>query len=160
MRRMIVIGAVMVLIAATAFAQVRTQGPSPGASSSGRLGGPRNAAPFYERGRNFAERGDWERAVADLRRAVEIEEDNVDALILLGRGYRELRDPEQSLRYYLLVVRYRPGMGDAHVAIGELALMRDDVTLALQHYFILRDARNPRAEDLFASIERYVRART
>lgn len=122
-------------------------------------GPPRSARQYYDRARGYADRRDWERARDDLLRAIEIEDDFVDALLLIGRVYREMNDPDRSLQYYQRATRYR-GIEEAYYAIGELALDRDNVALAVRQYLFLRDSGSRLADDLWGSIERYVRRRT
>lgn len=168
-KRLVVLAVLLSLVAVSLSAQIYNA-PTPAPGSPGRPGTatesprqpgpPRSARQYYDRARGYADRRDWERARDDLLRAIEIEDDFVDALLLIGRVYREMNDYDRSLQYYQRATRYRSGIEEAHYAIGELALDRDNVTLAVRQYLFLRDGGSRLADDLWASIERYVRRRT
>jgi tetratricopeptide (TPR) repeat protein len=165
-RQLTVIAILTAFAAAPAAAQIYNPGAGgppparPGQSSSGSVpsrGPARSAYQYYERGKAYADRRDWERALGELQRAVEIEDDHVESLLLLGFIYREMNDRDRALQFYQRAIRYRPGHAEAHYMIGRLALDRDDVTLAVRQYLILRDSGSDRADEMWAQIERYVR---
>ncbi len=163
-RRLTVIAVLLSLAAATLSAQIygspgaTTPGPDRRVNPAPQQRGPARAATqYYERGKALAERRDWERAIGELQRALEIEEDYVDALVLMGHAYREMNDPDRAMQYYQRAARYRPGQAETTYAIGQLALSRDNVLLAVREYLALRDSGSNRADEMWALIERYVR---
>ena len=123
--------------------------------------GPSHASnPYYERGQRYAREQKWERAVRELRRALDREPDYFDAVVLLARVYREMGDYNEALKTYDRALRVRRDYTEAHVFMGEIYLDRGDLVGALNQYLILRDMGNPRASELWGRIESYVRSRS
>lgn len=62
------------------------------------------SSSLYTTGHNDYSKGKYEKAIESLLKAVEFDENNVDALYFLGRSYHRLNDNEKAKEYYTLIL--------------------------------------------------------
>lgn len=91
----------------------------------------------------------YDDAVRFLQASVKADDENVEALTLLGRAYMEKRDMQNALTNLRMAKKYGPKNADAAVAYGLTLLAMDSIDAAIQALTqsTLLDQNNPRAYD-------------
>ncbi len=85
--------------------------------------GPGIAAQFYETGYQYFGNDQFEQAIDELEQAVFYDEENLDALFLLGNAYRRAKNDEKAAETYQAVIDKFPGTERAKRAeeyLGEI----------------------------------------
>ena len=85
--------------------------------------GPEVAQGYYTTGSEFYDSGDYPQAIADLKKAVEYDPENGDALNVLANAYRKNGQKEEAIACYQKVIELLPGTaraGRAQKYIDEL----------------------------------------
>jgi tetratricopeptide (TPR) repeat protein len=158
-----VVFSVLLFVTALAGAQVINRGvvPSPHAAPRPAVTGARHRGAYwyYERAERYALERRWELARRELRRALELDANYLEAVLLLGRIYRESGELTLALEQYEWAIRRGGNEAQLRVLMGEIHLARGDVLHALEQYIVLRDLGSPGASDLWWRIEGYVRER-
>src|SRR5690349_9094933 len=88
----------------------------------------------YEEGVRFYEAGEFEKAIASLSTAINLNPENTSAYLLRGKAYRSLYEYEQSLQDTEEVLERDPSNADAHVLRGLVFFNTDRYEEAIIEY--------------------------
>jgi tetratricopeptide (TPR) repeat protein len=91
---------------------------------------PSDGSGFRELGRAFVDRRELGRAERHLRRAVQLDGRDVDALRLLAQTHDALRRDPEAREDLLAILRVDPEDGAALLALGRMAVRQGDVAAA------------------------------
>jgi tetratricopeptide (TPR) repeat protein len=95
------------------------------------------ALRLYLEGKEHFERARWNEAVSSLLQSVYMVQENAEAYRLLGRAYRRLMMPAKAESAYRQAVRIQPGSPDAVYELGEVYVLMNDFTSAMQQAAVL-----------------------
>lgn len=95
---------------------------------------PGDGSPFRELGRLYLERREPSRAEAHLRRAVELDGRDAEALRLLAAAHGALGRAREARDDHLAILRVEPDDGPSLVALGRMALDEGDVDEAREWF--------------------------
>ncbi len=95
---------------------------------------PGDSSGYRETGRAFLEKRDLGRAERYLKRAVEIDRMDVDALRLLAQVHEGLRRDVEARDDHLAVLRFDPDDANALLSLGKLALKAEDLEAAREWF--------------------------
>jgi tetratricopeptide (TPR) repeat protein len=91
-------------------------------------------APLVRAGELELQLGQTAAGMAHLEEALDLDPGHTDALRLLGEAYRADGDLAAAERLFKDWAEYVPGSADAHLALAELLLERNDPEIAAEHY--------------------------
>jgi tetratricopeptide (TPR) repeat protein len=103
------------------------------AISSGRLHDHDLAVEYYNRGIKYANKGDYDRAIADYTEAIRLDAKYADAYGNRGNAYRDKRDLDRALADYNEALRIRPGAID-YFNRGNVYYVKADYDRAIADY--------------------------
>jgi len=91
--------------------------PVPGATSNSLMGGVSTASPaqeHFKQGNEFSQAAQFEQAVDEYLKSLEIEPQNVDAMTNLGVAYYSLGKLDEAVEQYLKALEIAPNDADIH----------------------------------------------
>lgn len=94
--------------------------------------------PNFMQGQQALEAKDYNKALAALKKALEVDKNNPDVHNYLGYAYRNLGDYDNAFKHYQQALILSPGHKAAHEYIGEAYLMKNDLAKAEEHLSKLR----------------------
>ena len=112
------------------------------------------ATSFYDQGRSQANSGNWSRAIALFRKAVEQDSENYKALNMLGFSLRRSGKHQEAIQAYNRALTIKPNYAQALEYRGKAHLGVGDRRAALADYKKLVRLRSPLAEDLKEAINK------
>ncbi len=105
---------------------------------------PADGSGFREIGRTLVEKHEPGKAERHLRRAVQIDPRDVEALRLLAQAHEALRRPAETREDLLAILRVEPDDGRALLALGRTAVGQGDSAAAREWFHrYLRSAADP-----------------
>lgn len=93
-----------------------------------------DAETHFKLGNALASRGDFERARAEFRRALELEPTFAEAHYNLGNGLNSAGDVEGAIAEYRRAVELRPAFPEAHYNLGLVLKAKGDIDGALAEF--------------------------
>ncbi|MFQ5984883.1 MAG: tetratricopeptide repeat protein [Alphaproteobacteria bacterium] len=105
----------------------------PVAQAAGRGTSATKQDPNFTAGKKAAQAGDYEKAIADLIKAVQASPKNADAYNLLGYSYKNLGRFAEAFESYAKALAINPKHRGAHEYIGEAYLAVGNLTKAEEH---------------------------
>ena len=100
-------------------------------------------------------RKEFEKAIKDFNKAIELKPEFKEAHNNLGYCYRKIGEMEKSLAAYGEALKLDPNFAQAHEYRGETFLSLGLVNKALEELAVLKDLKSPYADTLAASIDLY-----
>lgn len=97
-----------------------------------------NVEPNFVEGQQAIEAKDFKKALAALKKALDVDKNNPDVHNYLGYSYRNLGDYDNAFKHYEQALMLSPGHKAAHEYIGEAYLMKNDLAKAEEHLNKLR----------------------
>ncbi len=94
--------------------------------------------PNFIEGQKALEAKDYNKALAALKKALDVDRNNPDVHNYLGYSYRNLGDYDSAFKHYNQALVLSPGHKAAHEYIGEAYLMKNDLAKAEEHLNRLR----------------------
>ncbi len=94
--------------------------------------------PNFIEGQKALEAKDYNKALAALKKALDVDKNNPDVHNYLGYSYRNLGDYDSAFKHYNQALVLSPGHKAAHEYIGEAYLMKNDLAKAEEHLNRLR----------------------
>lgn len=107
--------AFILLVSCAAVAQSADRVVLPADAESGQ---GRNPSVYVSRGVSWAEKGEWDKAIEDLKRAYALDPANAETLIDLCLAYTEKKDFENAVSYGRRAVEATGGKAGAYHALG------------------------------------------
>ncbi len=105
---------------------------------------PADGSGFREMGRTLVEKHEPGKAERHLRRAVQLDPRDVEALRLLAQAHEALRRPAETREDLLAILRVEPDDGRALLALGRTAVGQGDSAAAREWFHrYLRSAADP-----------------
>jgi tetratricopeptide (TPR) repeat protein len=95
---------------------------------------PLRAGAFINLGAVLNLLGQFDEAVAALRRGIQIDVNRVEGYYNLGLVYRRKGQPELAIQAYREAIRINPRMADAHLNLGNVYYDKGQYRQAVQHY--------------------------
>ena len=128
-----------IFVAVAVIALVLTPTATPLAAGGGGDGGGRYdrspLRPIFE----MIESEEYESAIAALHKELEKDQNNADALNLLGFSNRKLKSYDEALKYYQLALSAEPGHRGANEYLGQLYLETNQLEKAKERLAVLDD---------------------
>src|SRR5262249_37550839 len=90
------------------------------AIASGKYKGGDLATLYYGRGHAYRDRGDYDRAIADYSRAIDLEPKDERAIVARGKIYKTKGDNVRALNDFEAVLRINPDHTDARSSRDEI----------------------------------------
>lgn len=103
------------------------------AIGSGRLHDRDLAVEYYNRGVNYAAKGDYDHAVADYSEAIKLDPKYADAYGNRGNAYRDTHDIDRAFADYNQALQIRPGAID-YFNRGNAYYLKHDYERAIDDY--------------------------
>ena len=134
-RRTVWISAALVLAGLGVLFMVRTSAPPPPPEEAVSVhddASRRAVVTFWERyrsGMRARRGGDWELAVEEFSRALEVQPEHEDSLYYLGNALFELGHYEQAVSSWRLLLVVNPMASRAHVQLGQLLSCPDVLSM-------------------------------
>ncbi len=94
--------------------------------------------PNFVQGQQAIEAKDFSKAIAALKKALEIDKNNPDVHNYLGYAYRNAGDYASAFKHYEQALMLSPGHKAAHEYIGEAYLIQKNLIKAEEHLNKLR----------------------
>jgi Tfp pilus assembly protein PilF len=95
---------------------------------------PLRAGAFVNLGAVLNLLGQYDDAVAALRRGIQLDPQRVEGYYNLGLVYRRKNQVDMAIQAYREALRLNPRMADAHLNLGNLFLEKKQPRTSLQHY--------------------------
>jgi Flp pilus assembly protein TadD len=89
--------------------------------------------PNFVQGQQALEAKDFVKAIAALKKALDIDKNNPDIHNYLGYAYRNTGDYANAFKHYEQALTLSPGHKAAHEYIGEAYLIKNDLAKAEEH---------------------------
>jgi tetratricopeptide (TPR) repeat protein len=115
---------------------------------------PEASPSYYEQGRSAANSGNWSKAVAMFRKAVDKDSNNYKALNMLGFSLRQSGKYEGALKAYNRALSIKPDYAQALEYRGKAHVRLGNKKAALADYQKLVKMGSPLAEDLKEAIDK------
>jgi len=95
---------------------------------------PKDAAAYIQRGRDYLNDGDYDRAIADFTQALQLDPNSAAAYFSRGRANKLKGNYEQALADYNEAIRLNPKMFAAYVNRGQIYNMADEYDQAIADF--------------------------
>ena len=89
---------------------------------------------YLEKGIQAAEKGDFQAAINQFRRAIQRDPQNTSAYFYLSRAYQEIGDLEFALTACQQVISLRPDLADGHNDLGQILHRQGQFQKAIKAY--------------------------
>ena len=87
-------------------------------------GDPKDAQAYLDRGNSHLQKGNWDQAIADFSRALELAPKSDDAYFGRGRAYAFKRDLDRALADYSQALELNPKLAEAYDNRGNIYLQK------------------------------------
>ena len=117
-----------------------------------------SVSPEFKAGKKAVDEGNFQSALAHLKKANEKDPKNADVHNLLGYSYRKLGDTERAFEHYHIALQIKPKHRGANEYLGELYLETDQLAKAEERLKVLDEAcfwGCEEYDDLKEAIEKY-----
>ena len=117
-----------------------------------------SVSPEFKAGKKAVEKGEFQSALAHLKKANEKDPKNADIHNLLGYSYRKLGDTDRAFEHYRIALQIKPKHRGANEYLGELYLETDQLAKAEERLAVLDEAcfwGCEEYDDLKEAIEKY-----
>lgn len=95
---------------------------------------PLRAGAYINLGAVYNRLGQFDDALATLRRGIQLDANRAEGYYNLGLVYRQLAQIDMAINAYREAVRLNPRMHDAHYNLGNIFFEKAQFALALAHY--------------------------
>jgi Tol biopolymer transport system component/Flp pilus assembly protein TadD len=95
---------------------------------------PISAESYVDRAQGYFDRGEYDRAVAELDEAIDLQPDHGKAYQLRGSAYAEMGELDRAIADYDEAIRLMPDSAELHKLRGNAYLKKDDLEQARADY--------------------------
>jgi predicted negative regulator of RcsB-dependent stress response len=115
--------------------------------------------PYFKLGLVLFQKGDYEKAKWNFKKAVDIGPEFAENHLNLGTVYFKLKDYDNALRSYNEALKLRPKLAIVHIALGEFYKSFEDYDKAADYFkkALEYDPDNMRAMNNLFAIEKYIK---
>jgi len=96
--------------------------------------------PQFKQAEDYINQKDYNKAIPLLNEVVKDNPQNADAYNYLGYSYRQTGKLDDALKYYQMALKIDPNHKGANEYLGELYLMKNDLSKAEQNLTVIKNA--------------------
>ncbi len=118
---------------------------------------PDNASLHYRRARAYIDRNQHDRALNDLKRAIQLDPNDIDYYLLMDWVLAKRRDWYQIIRYWDQYIELHPDNGRAYAERGGAYYHKGDIASAVSNAKAAADLGNPEGKEAYEKLKHRVR---
>ncbi|MDY7008421.1 MAG: tetratricopeptide repeat protein [Cyanobacteriota bacterium] len=94
----------------------------------------KQAKTYFSSGKILAKKGEWKKAIAAYRQAIDREQNFTDAYHFLGDALVEIGEKEEAIKVYRRAVEMQPELWEVHHKLGNLLQGKEELEEAVAAY--------------------------